>query len=618
MTDKPTETPAKKQKGLVSEGDISTLLQRYNATALLALLQEVAQSPEVKIDWEALVKKTSTGISNAREYQMLWRHLAYCHPMLDKLDDGAQPLDDDSDLEYEVEAFPGVTSEASTEAAACVKVLIASDFLRDSGLSDSSTVEAPLTINFPSGHSQLLRATSDTTQPAGSMPGVNITVPVSVQKQPLPIVPSAGVSDLNGTGNRGSKRARKQWSKEEDNELMEAVRKCGEGNWANIIRGDFNIDRTASQLSQRWATIRKRKGNLSKGVNSNGSELSEAMKTARHALDIPENMNLMAATNNSAGTALNSSSYKSGLATTVAEGSPASGSSTRTRGQSQQGAVLALSSSGRAASFAAKSQVTTKLTSPKSNHCQDSVRATAVAVGARIASTSDADSLMKAAKAKNAVHMMPTGGSNVHYRSASLAAPVSTYPAAPPSASCPAPAKGAPSVASATSMSLPSEETNPATNSMTSKLQTKSQTAEESKVRGANNQTEREVSDDGLHLSAGEPSKEVQEVKPDLPSSEAELRSQVAQCKNPNRSSDTEMTECRQEEVDVNRHEESPNPNVDDVKGSPVKGKNQSATEEKGNDNCSNDKGVDLPSTVADGCTEKQEVVVKAEAGCRE
>lgn len=30
--------------------------------------------------------------------------------------------DDDSDLEYELEAFPEVSTEASTEAAACVKV----------------------------------------------------------------------------------------------------------------------------------------------------------------------------------------------------------------------------------------------------------------------------------------------------------------------------------------------------------------------------------------------------------------------------------------------------------------------------------------------------------------
>ena len=68
------------------------LLGRYTPTAVLALLQEVAQLPKVKIDWNALVSKTSTGISNAREYQMLWRHLAYGHALLEKLEVGAQPM----------------------------------------------------------------------------------------------------------------------------------------------------------------------------------------------------------------------------------------------------------------------------------------------------------------------------------------------------------------------------------------------------------------------------------------------------------------------------------------------------------------------------------------------
>lgn len=67
-------------------------LCRYTATTVLALLQEVAHYPDVKIDWNALVRKTSTGISDAREYQMLWRHLAYRHALLDNLEDGAHPL----------------------------------------------------------------------------------------------------------------------------------------------------------------------------------------------------------------------------------------------------------------------------------------------------------------------------------------------------------------------------------------------------------------------------------------------------------------------------------------------------------------------------------------------
>ena len=67
-------------------------LCRYSATTVLALLQEVTHSAEVNMDWNALVKNTSTGISDAREYQMLWRHLAYHHTLLHKFDHGAQPL----------------------------------------------------------------------------------------------------------------------------------------------------------------------------------------------------------------------------------------------------------------------------------------------------------------------------------------------------------------------------------------------------------------------------------------------------------------------------------------------------------------------------------------------
>lgn len=84
------------------------------------------------------------------------------------------------------------------------------------------------------------------------MQGTNITVPVSVQKQPLPIVTSAEVFDANGSasGNLPPRKKRKPWSAAEDQELIAAVQKCGEGNWANILKGDFKGDRTASQLSQ--------------------------------------------------------------------------------------------------------------------------------------------------------------------------------------------------------------------------------------------------------------------------------------------------------------------------------------------------------------------------------
>jgi hypothetical protein len=67
-------------------------LGRYNVTTVLTLLQEVAHCADVKIDWNALVKNTSTGISDAREYQMLWRHLAYRHALLDQFQHGSHPL----------------------------------------------------------------------------------------------------------------------------------------------------------------------------------------------------------------------------------------------------------------------------------------------------------------------------------------------------------------------------------------------------------------------------------------------------------------------------------------------------------------------------------------------
>jgi hypothetical protein len=87
------------------------------------------------------------------------------------------------------------------------------------------------------------------------MRGVNIRVPVSVQKLSLPAVmscPASEVYDANGSGSGTfpPRRKRKPWSESEDMELIAAVQKLGEGNWASIVRGEFKGDRTASQLSQ--------------------------------------------------------------------------------------------------------------------------------------------------------------------------------------------------------------------------------------------------------------------------------------------------------------------------------------------------------------------------------
>lgn len=264
---------SKKQKCSISEEDISTLLQRYTATTLLALLQEVELCADVKLDWKELVKKSNTGITNAREYQMLWRHLAYRGGLDEKLEDGAEPLDDDSDLECELEPFPSASNEASVEAAACVKVLIASGSSNSCPLNNS--VEAPLTINAPNGQSCIDAAESS--QLACSVQGMNITVPVSVQRYPFS-------TELPGGKVTGVKRRRlPKWSEAEDEELLAAVEKFGVGNWTSMVREGFKGDRNAHQLSQRYKLIMKKQGNNDSGERSTAPRITEAQPATRAA-----------------------------------------------------------------------------------------------------------------------------------------------------------------------------------------------------------------------------------------------------------------------------------------------------------------------------------------------
>ncbi|KAL3514271.1 hypothetical protein ACH5RR_026988 [Cinchona calisaya] len=422
------EKSKKPRKNIVTEEDISTLLQRYTATTVLTLLQEVAQLQDAKIDWNVLVKKSATGISDPTEYQMLWRHLAYRHALLDRFDDAAQPLDDDSDLECELEAFPAVSNEALAEAAACVKVLIAS------GPSDpnGSTVEAPLTINIPKG--QMSKAPENS---RCNTQGINITVPISVQKQSLPSVPSSEALDSNGATNANlPRRKRKAWSSAEDLELIAAVQKFGEGNWANILKGDFKSDRTATQLSQRWAIIKKRQGNLTPAT---GSQLSEAQLAARRAMSLALNMPmgdiLKSSTSITSGTNSNAAHSKLGQRPATESSSVIASSLALTQHDS-------LSTSGHQIG-SSKPRVATKKPSTKSSLSPDSmVKAAAVAAGARIATPSDAATLLKAAQSKNAVHIMPGGSvlkssmagntnslpSNVHFIRTGLASKaLSTY-----------------------------------------------------------------------------------------------------------------------------------------------------------------------------------------------
>lgn len=673
------EKSKKNKKGVISEEDVSTLLQRYTATTLLALLQEVAQFDGAKIDWNALVKKTSTGISNAREYQMLWRHLAYRHVLPEKFDDGAHPLDDDdSDLESELEAFPSVTSEASTEAAACVKVLIASGLPSDSTHPNNTTVEAPLTINIPNGRS--LRATSENSQ-SDVMRGVNIRVPVSVQKLSLPAVtscPASEVYDANGSGSGTfpPRRKRKPWSEAEDMELIAAVQKLGEGNWASIVRGEFKGDRTASQLSQRWAIIRKRHGNLNVGTVSSAPQLSETQRAARDAVKMaldphPAAKSLIAS---SAGATSTKTPINCVPPTITAEASPA-------QHQSQQRTMMTKSSSIWPVGPAAKSQVMLAKASEKSILSSDPVRAAAVAAGARIATQSDAASLLKAAQAKNAVHIMPTGSSsikssmtggisthldvnpNTRFISSGVAtAPTTTRPAASgpcpglPKATSPPPQMKASSSTAQHTQSTPvtsfnaqSEQTNsvlakatvlppqmkassmttqntqstPITSLSTPSEQTNAEsspkqgivTIKDTKAFGSQEVANGQVQKDGAHVFVKEPSEHVQEVKAALTNQEAELKSQVAALESSNGSPKLIMNESGLVNVTGNQVDGSQNADDNKMTCSPIKeAENQSAVQENDENQSVSERQADLPSSVSNESCIKVDSISKTEA----
>lgn len=117
-------------------------------------------------------------------------------------------------------------------------------------MSNGMTVEAPLTISIPNGQRSI--NSSGTSDQSISMQESKVIIPVFVPKKPLANVISTKGLDTNGPSdaNLPPPRKRKFWSEAEDMELIAAVKKRGEGNWASISKGDFKGDRTASQLSK--------------------------------------------------------------------------------------------------------------------------------------------------------------------------------------------------------------------------------------------------------------------------------------------------------------------------------------------------------------------------------
>ncbi|XP_004490489.3 uncharacterized protein [Cicer arietinum] len=247
-----------------TEEDSLFLLEKYDASTVLKLLQEIANHAHWKINWNELVNKSSTGISSAKEYRILWRHLAYGYPLIDDYFENqySSPMDDDSDLECERETLPAIPQQTALQASACVEAMIASVSMSQS-TPTSLTIEAPLTINVPT-HASF----STTYSQPYYIQEKNINFPVIVERQPrsnIINVPST-TKDLQENElvnhNTPIQKKRKIWSEEEDMQLQAAVQKWGEGNWAQIAgRDDFPVDRNAAQLSKRWRILRNKAGN---------------------------------------------------------------------------------------------------------------------------------------------------------------------------------------------------------------------------------------------------------------------------------------------------------------------------------------------------------------------
>lgn len=313
--------------------------------------------------------------------------------------------------------------------------------------------------------------------------------------------------------------------------------------------------------------------------------------------------------------------------TTTGEALPA-------QNQSQQRPIVTKPSSMGPLGSITNSPVTLNKTLVKSNLSSDPLRAAAVAAGARIGTQSDAVSLLKAAQAKNVVHIMPAGSSSFkssiaggatprlepqhNFRMISpgaAVAPVSTHPAVSSNRSVPGLVKA----------SSPSTQHNPSTSATSLKMLSKqthtefppkqdAKTAKGIKISGSEDVAKKQAREDGACVSGNEPSQQVQEDKAALLNPEAELNNQVAVVGTSNRPVKLEIAEIDMVDVIDNEAEGNRNANDTKVMGSPVKeGQNESAILENGENQSINDKEAGLLSMVTDECSEKVEAASKAE-----
>ncbi|XP_037452561.1 mucin-5AC-like [Triticum dicoccoides] len=412
----------------LSEDDLYLILHKYSPATILTALQEVTQHAQRRsIDWRALVAKTATGITSAREYQMLWRYIAYGHDFVENVEDGSpQPLGDESDLECEIEPSPKPSNEAAAEASRFAKILMYGPS-REQGSSHRANSDVPL-LNTP--NEKIPRVSSDK-QLAQSHRLTNGTGPVSNSKQ----APHTGLSpdsfDGNGPHNKKTKKT-KAWTKDEDAELMAGVHKCGEGNWLDILRKyNFDSTRTYGQLSQRWAVISKRQATTkpakAKPVTG-GYDMKATQKAFFMALDMPMGKpgglstlrsgasqqstqhsapvfgaaapELKSATSSSFSLPVPVPSAAPGVVSAQVQVQPP---------RVQQAPPQAAPSKVSIASIKSRNSSKKQTAQANPTNAPSSIQAAAIAAGGRIATASIATNLLKAAQSPQAVHIRSRG-----------------------------------------------------------------------------------------------------------------------------------------------------------------------------------------------------------------
>ncbi|KAM3224382.1 hypothetical protein ACQJBY_057645 [Aegilops geniculata] len=415
-------------KRQLSEDDLYLILHKYSPATILTALQEVTQHAQRRsIDWRALVAKTATGITSAREYQMLWRYIAYGHDFVENVEDGSpQPLGDESDLECEIEPSPKPSNEAAAEASRFAKILMYGPS-REQGSSHRANSDVPL-LNTP--NEKIPRVSSDK-QLAQSHRLTNGTGPVSNSKQ----APHTGLSpdsfDGNGPHNKKTKKT-KAWTKDEDAELMAGVHKCGEGNWLDILRKyNFDSTRTYGQLSQRWAVISRRQATTkpakAKPVTG-GYDMKATQKAFFMALDMPMGKPGGLSTLRSASqqstqhpapvfgaaapelkSVTSSSSFSLPVPVPSAAPGPVSAQVQVQPPRVQQ--VPSQAAPSKVSNASIKSRNSSKKQTAQANptNAPSSIQAAAIAAGGRIATASIATNLLKAAQSPQAVHIRSRG-----------------------------------------------------------------------------------------------------------------------------------------------------------------------------------------------------------------